>query len=374
MPLDLAPELFIPAAALVELFRRRTLLGSANCLPVGFQKGGFPEGRFLGGPHTAEAVVVESNGGRSVRAVRWRQKRMNIGGLNTGLAAAQLKQLFGIEEIFKRRGLVVSQYERPKKLLFDLSEHEFPVDLFKEMHSTSFRRTVATVANAPDVCSALSVAKAVGITEDEALANLERAIQLRMIVVSQDTYHPARQVGFGATLEWYVAAVCTNDLGSIAYWGVEVENLSGDYDVVVVRDTQVGYIECKSGRSSNITRQEVESFLDREELLAPQFSVFLADGMSQERAAQFANYALESSREYEIEIPGVMEHGGTLEAENYDDFVWIIPINAFFVGVQGHPLKSTLRRIYQFLTTVCDRSVRVENRAAKNRFGLKHDG
>ena len=41
MPLDFAPEVFIPAAALGELFRRRTLLGSANHLPVGFQKGGF---------------------------------------------------------------------------------------------------------------------------------------------------------------------------------------------------------------------------------------------------------------------------------------------------------------------------------------------
>jgi len=299
---------------------------------------------------------------------------MNIGGLNTGLAAAQLKQLFGIEEIFKRRGLVVSRYEQPDKLLFDLSDHDFPAELFEELNSTSFRRTVACVANGHDMCSALSIAKAVGVSEDEALDKLRKAIQLRMIVVSGESYLPARQVGFGATLEWYVAGVCTNDLGSIAYWGVEVEDLSGDYDVVVVRDTRVGYIECKSGRSSNITRQDVESFLDREELLAPQFSIFLADGTSQERVAQFAKYALESSREFEIEIPGVMEHRGALEAESYDGFVRIIPINSFFVGVQGCSLKSTLWRIYQFLTSVCDRNVRVENRAAKNRFGLRLDG
>jgi hypothetical protein len=311
---------------------------------------------------------------KSVRATRRHYEQMNFGGLNTELAADQLNQLFGIKEIFKRRGLVVSQYEQPTKLLFDLSEHKFPVDVFAEMHSTSFRRTVACVANATDACSALSVAKSVGITEEKALATLDRAIQLRLIAALQDAYRPARQVGFGATLEWYVAAVCINDLGSIAYWGVEVEDLPRDYDVIVVRDTQVGYIECKSGQSSNITAQEVRSFLDREEILAPQFSVFLADGMSPERAAQLAKYALESSREYEIEIPGVMEHSGTLEAEYYEDFVRIIPINAFFIGVQRHQLRSTLRRVYQFLTAVCDRSVRVENRAAKNRFGLKPDG
>lgn len=299
---------------------------------------------------------------------------MNIGGLNTGTAAFQLNQLFGIEQIFKRRGLVVSQYEPSEKLLFELSEYESSDRLFAEMHSTSFRRTVAWVANAPDVCSARSVATAVGITEEKALANLERAIQLRLVAVSQNTYHPTRQTGFGAMLEWYVASVCGNDLGSIAYWGVEVEDLSGDYDVVVVRDTQVGYIECKSGQSSNITRQDVKSFLARETLLAPQFSVFLADGMSPERAEQFAGYALDGSQEYEIEIPGVMESSGPLEAEYYDDFVRIIPINAFFVGVQQHPLRSTLRGIYQFLTTVCDRNVRIENRSAKNRFGLRRDG
>lgn len=238
---------------------------------------------------------------------------MNIGGLNTGLAAAQLNQLFGIEEIFKRQGLIVSKYERPRKLLFDFPEHEFPADHFAEMHSASFRRAVAVVAHAPNACSALSVAKAVGVTEEKALAKLNRAVQLRMIAVADDaTYRPARQVGFGATLEWYAAAVCINDLGSIAYWGVAVEDLSGDYDVIVVRDTQIGYIECKSGQSSNITRQDVASFLEREALLAPQFSVFLADGMSPTTAEQFAKYALESLREYEIEIPGVLEHRGTL--------------------------------------------------------------
>ena len=299
---------------------------------------------------------------------------MRIGGLNTGIAVAQLNHLFGIEEILKRRGLVVSRYERPEKLLFERSEHEFPVAFFEGMHSTSFRRTVACVANSPDLCSAPSVANAVGITEAKASVNLDRATQLGMIAASEGGYRPARQVGFGATLEWYVAAVCIRELGSIAYWGVEVEDLSGDYDVIVIRDTQVGYIECKSGQSSNVTRQDVNSFLEREDLLAPHFSVFLADGTSLEKAAQFAQYALESSREYDIEIPGVMEHSGTLEVEPDDEFVRVTPINAFFVGIQRHSLRSTLRRVYQFLTTVCDRNVRLENRAAKSRFGLRSGG
>src|ERR1022692_4841511 len=92
----------------------------------------------------------------------WEQKHMNIGGLDTARAAEQLNQLFGIEEIFKRRGLIVSKYERPTQLLFDLPEHEFPDDYYAEMHSTSFRRTMACVANATAARSVLAVARAVG--------------------------------------------------------------------------------------------------------------------------------------------------------------------------------------------------------------------
>jgi hypothetical protein len=299
---------------------------------------------------------------------------MNIGGLDTGRAVQQLNQLFGIEEIFKRRGLIVSKYEQPDRLLFDLPEHGFPGDYFSEMHSTSFRRAVACVANATSACSAPSVAQAVGISEEVALAHLERAVRLGLILVSEGAYRPVRLVGFGATLEWYVAAVCVEDLGSVAYWGVEIEDLSGDYDVIVVRDTQIGYVECKSGLFSNITHDAAASFLEREGLLAPQFSVFLADGMSPENAGKLARRALEGSQEYELEMPGMMGQTGSLGAEYYEDFVRITPINAFFVGVGRLPLRSTLRRVYQFLTTVCDRNVRMENRAAKKRFRLRHGG
>lgn len=299
---------------------------------------------------------------------------MNISGFDTDLAAGQLNQLFGIKEIFKRRGLIVSRYEQPWQLLFDLPGHGFPDDYFSAMHSTSFRRAVACVANADATCSAPSVARAVSISDEKALAHLDRAVQLRLVAGSDGTYRRARRVGFGATLEWYVAAVCVNDLGSVAYWGVEIEDLSGDYDVIVVRDAQVGYIECKSGAFSNIKCDAVASFLERERLLAPQFSVFLADGMSQENAEKLARHALEGSQEYELEMPGMMGHSGTLGAEYYEDFVRVIPINAFFIGVERRPLRSTLRRVYQFLTTVCDRNVRMENRAAKERFGLRHGG
>jgi hypothetical protein len=44
---------------------------------------------------------------------------MIVGELNTDIAATQLKLLFDIEAIFKRRGRLVSSYEDVTQLLFD---------------------------------------------------------------------------------------------------------------------------------------------------------------------------------------------------------------------------------------------------------------
>jgi hypothetical protein len=76
------------------------------------------------------------------------------------------------------------------------------------------------------------------------------------------------------------------------------------------------------------------------------------------------NYALEHRIEYEFEIPGMMWDSLTLEPEEYQHFVRLMPINAFFVSSENS-VGSALREIYEFLTVVCDRSLPTENRAAK---------
>jgi hypothetical protein len=78
MPLDFAPEVFIPAAALGELFRRRTLLGSANCLPVGFQKGEFPEGRLGGGCGLRAPTSAERRQTSQVDCFRFGDRSLTI--------------------------------------------------------------------------------------------------------------------------------------------------------------------------------------------------------------------------------------------------------------------------------------------------------
>jgi hypothetical protein len=293
---------------------------------------------------------------------------MIIGGLDTRVAMAQLNHLFDIEAIFKRRGRKVIAYEKVEDVLFDLTVYDASEKYYPLFHSTSFRQIVRVVAN-----------RQIPVTADDVLLEcrdldgnkvskvLGKAVEFGLLVKQDDRYLPSKPVGFGSTFEWYVASVCMEELSSIAYWGVKVEQMPGDYDVVVIRENQIGYIECKSGKFSNITKDDIANFLLRERVLAPQFSVYLVDGISRENLSGLVRFALEQKLNYEFEIPGVMSTNVSLEAEEYKNFIRLIPINSFFVATRDS-LASTLREVYEFLTLVYDRSLPTENMAMKDKF------
>lgn len=282
---------------------------------------------------------------------------------------ATILHLFDIKEIFKRRGRKVSSASDLENILFELPSSGSSETHYKRLGSSSFRRIIGLISNSQrgmDFDSILSECK--DLQEKKIKNILEKGIQLKMIRQTGDVYHPSKEVGFGPTFEWYIAMVCESELGSFAYWGVEVEGLTGDYDVVVIRENQIGYIECKSGKFSNITENEVKNFLIREKILAPQFSIFLVDRISRENLEILADHALKNSSYYDFGIPGIMETTDIeLEIESYKNFIRLIPINSFFVSI-GRSVVSSLREIYEFLTTVCDRSLQIENLIEKNKY------
>lgn len=293
---------------------------------------------------------------------------MIIGDLDTRVATNQLRLLFDIEAIFKRRGRRVASFENLGELLFDPT----PIDSFGKyypaFHSFTFRRVLSLIGNSENGCATEKLySEYSDLKENQIKDILEKAVELELLRFEEPKYIPTNPVGFGPTFEWYVAAVCVEELSSIAYWGVKVENLTGDYDVVLIRENQIGYIECKSGKLRNINRNHIKNFLERERILAPQFSVYLVDGISRESINTIVDFAIEQKLEYEFEIPGVMNTEVSLEAEEYKNFVRLIPINSFFVAVQNS-IASTLREIYEFLTLVCDRTLPTENMAAKFKF------
>lgn len=293
---------------------------------------------------------------------------MIIGDLDTGVAAAQLRLLFDIEAIFKRRGRRVTAFEKVEEVLFDPTVHGASEKYYPLFHSSSFRQIVRTVANRQLPVTADDVLLECRDLDGDKVSKVPgKAVEFGLLVQQGDRYLPSKPFGFGSTFEWYVAAVCMQELSSIAYWGVKVEQMTGDYDVVVIRGNQIGYIECKSGKFSNITQNDIANFLHRERVLAPQFSVYLIDGISRENLSVLVRFALEQKLNYKFGIPGVMNTDVSLEAEEYKNFVRLIPINSFFVATR-ESLASTLREVYEFLTLVYDRSLPTENMAMKDKF------
>jgi hypothetical protein len=299
---------------------------------------------------------------------------MILGDLDTEVVTAQLNLLFGVQSIFKRRGRLVSSCEDIGQLLFDPTAYDAFERYYPIFHSSAFRRVVGIVANSQKRISVEEIiTKCPDLKAERIKEILEKAVTFGLLHSEDLSYLPSNSVGFGPTFEWYVAAVCQQELASIAYWGVKVEKLTGDYDVVLVRENQVGYVECKSGRLSNITRKDVESFLERERVLSPQFSIYLVDGISRESVDTLVNFALQEKREYEYEMAGVMNTSVSLEAEEYENFVRLVPINAFFLAMTNSVITA-LREVYEFLTLVCDRGLPTENIAAKAKFRLQKPG
>ncbi len=294
---------------------------------------------------------------------------MIIGPFDTRVAAEQLRLLYDIRAIFARRGRQVASYNKTDTLLFDLNTVGAWEKFYQALNSDSLRRVLRTVAKAESAMDVGSIQEQnTYLTLEKVEEQLSRARELGLIVSEGAVFKPARAVPFGPTFEWYVAAVCMEELSSMAYWGVKIEKMTGDYDVVVIRETQLGYIECKSGRLGNIEKEEVINFLDRERILAPYFSIFLVDGVSRDRLQSLVDYVLSDEENYVFEVPGGAEEASmSLETEEYKNFIRLAPINSFFVSA-GTSVPATLREIYRFLTVVCGRTLPMENKAAKAEF------
>jgi hypothetical protein len=171
----------------------------------------------------------------------------------------------------------------------------------------------------------------------------------------------------GDLLEWFVANCLQREFSCLSYWGVMVEGLPNDYDVVVYRGTEIGYIECKGGQPQDIDDSQIREFLSREIALSPAFSVFLADSVNTARLGTIAQRFLAQKGMYEYEVPGMMDTGIDLDVERYKNFVRVIPINCFIVS-GDRKLTTAFDEVFQFLTVVCDRPMLFENIEAKKRF------
>ncbi len=143
---------------------------------------------------------------------------MIIEDLDTRVAAAQLRLLFDIKAIFKRRGRRVATFENPDELLFDPTPYDAFEKYYPVFHSASFRRIVRVVANSGKGLTIEETKSECSDLADEQIKDvLDRAIQLQLLVLKDEKYFPSKTIGFGPTFEWYIAGVCIQELASVAY-------------------------------------------------------------------------------------------------------------------------------------------------------------
>ena len=291
-------------------------------------------------------------------------------GLDTNLAAAQLRLLFDVRAVFDRRGRMVTALEPKDRLLFDVeSLNDEGADIYSFLSSHSARRILALVANSSKPVPADEIHRELSeaISSEKINSYLEEACGRQLLLNTNGTFSTARPgVGFGATLEWCVAFTFAKQMSCPAFWGVQVKGLSGDYDVIVHRETQIGYVECKSGRLGNISKTAMHEFLEREKALAPAFSIFLADEVSLDRLKVIADFMLEHRESYLYEGPGCRQEVA-VQLEEYKRFLRVTGINCFLVSPEPS-LKSVFSEVFHFLTTVCDRPMPFENTVSKTDF------
>jgi len=86
-------------------------------------------------------------------------------------------------------------------------------------------------------------------------------------------------MGFGPTLEWFVAKVFEREFDSPALWGVKLADTKcgGDCDVIAEVENQFAYVEVKSSPPKHVTVNEVSTFLSRVDELKPNLAIFFED-------------------------------------------------------------------------------------------------
>lgn len=84
---------------------------------------------------------------------------------------------------------------------------------------------------------------------------------------------------FGDTLEWFVAQVFVREFSAPAAWDVRIRDIpqGGDFDVLVLLQDRLGYVECKGSPPYNVSADSLAQFLTRTRRLGPDFSILLID-------------------------------------------------------------------------------------------------
>lgn len=205
--------------------------------------------------------------------------------------------LVDLESVLRRRGhLPIKQgdtaqilypEDRISDILVALGQFEYVKHFSPEFIApylgyfgkASFRKVARRLLrNGRELVAVADLEAIAGSSAGDYLAFLAR---LQMLEREGESVRLTREINnLGPSLEHYVAQLCIRELRGAAEWGVVLEGLpraGGDYDVLAWLDPSLMYVECKSGRPSDIDESSLREFLQRSEELAPELAVLLID-------------------------------------------------------------------------------------------------
>ena len=178
-----------------------------------------------------------------------------------------LRELFSVKHILNSRGFNVSKIGENDDLMipkFYWPTHECDF-LFEVFNSVKNRNEILNLIN-----------RRIDNPHSELVKSL----------IKTDGFQPDRKK-FTTTYEWYIGELLVRKFSAFSYsYGVEIDNIkrnstsneSGDYDIIsVLRNTNLIYIECKSGRSRNIDKEHILKCIERGLSIHCEFSIMIID-------------------------------------------------------------------------------------------------
>jgi len=197
------------------------------------------------------------------------------------LAKAVHDEIYSIENTLKRRGYEYAGSGSIDNLVIPKDMSSLKVDgFYKHMGSRTFRNIVKDI-----------VAKKENILPDDYINGCSEtklseyfdflcsAGIIQYAANSSSYYLTIRINDFGPTLEWYVSELFKRELECTADWGVRIKHFKpgGDFDVIARDESKLVWIETKSSRPEDISETDIRHFLQRDQNLDPDMSIFLVD-------------------------------------------------------------------------------------------------
>lgn len=217
------------------------------------------------------------------------------------------KDIMPVEDMLKRRGMVIFKKETRGDLLLpiDTSEEE---RFYEKMKKYSFRLFLRDIIKHQKEFSLRDLVHY--ITEEIAREYLDYCIKCGIVTtLEENRFSLARATikSFGSTLEWFMSKILEKEFCASAIWGVRFKETvrGGDYDLIANIEMKILYIEVKSSPPKQIYDTEIKAFLDRIEALGSDISIFFMDTELRMKDKIVPMFDVELEKRYGIRRPEI---------------------------------------------------------------------